>query len=74
MILNWTSLSDNTESRAPHYTPGSDSNVITSGNNEPGGKHHHALEHSSKSLGFRCIVSSEVLSEVHINSLVQVPF
>lgn len=74
MILNLTSLSDNTRSGAPHYAPGSDSNVITSGNNEPGGKHRHALEHCSKSLGFRRTVSSEVLSEMHINSLVQFPF
>lgn len=68
MILNWTSLSDNTSSRAPHYSPGLDSNGITSGNNEREGKHSHALEHASNLLCFRGIVSSEELSEVHVNN------
>lgn len=60
MILNWASLSDNIRSRAPHYTPGLDSNVITSENNELEDMHYHALEHSGNLLCFRCIVSSEV--------------
>lgn len=60
MILNWTSLSGNISSGAPHYTPGLDSSVITSRNNELEAMHYHALEHSSHLLCFRYIVSTEV--------------
>lgn len=74
MILNWTSLSDNIRSQAPHYAPAMDSSVMTSGNNELGVMHHHSLEHSSNLLCFRYIVSSEEQSEVHVNSLVKFPF
>lgn len=59
MILNWTSLSGNISSGAPHYTPGLDSSVITSRNNELEAMHSHALEHSSHLLCFRYIVSTE---------------
>lgn len=74
MIFNWTSLSYNIISQAPHYALGLDSSVITSRNNELEVMHYHALKPSSNLLLSRYIVSSVVQSEVHINSLVRFSF